>query len=170
MPGKVAGFAEPKALEEVSSRFAGGFATVAALKALGARARAPNMSAVVQLADTSLPKLYVFDNASTATGDDILYLTPSDSPTAGRWKLVQNKRVTKIVAGQNETTTPAITVTGIAVGDILESFMVFNQGSPGFTVRALTDFTITADTLTVGANAADNSTTKQYMITYIDLT
>lgn len=74
-----------------------------------------------------------------------------------------------LVDGQDETGDTTITVTGIAVGDVLVSVAVLATKAAISTIafRALTDFTITADTLTIGANAANN-TNNQYLITYID--
>ncbi len=82
---------------------------------------------------------------------------------------VHGRLVQVLVDGQDETGTPAITVTGIAVGDALVSFLVLATKASIATAayRALSDFTITADTLTVGANAANN-TNNQYLITYLD--
>lgn len=74
-----------------------------------------------------------------------------------------------LVDGQDETSDDTITVTGIAVGDALVSVFVITTKASIATIaaRALGDFTISANTLTVGANAADN-TNNQYLITYID--
>ncbi len=72
-----------------------------------------------------------------------------------------------IVAGQDETSDDTITVTGIATGDELVSVIVWASGVPS--ARALTDFSISANTLTVGANKANNAANK-YEITYLDLT
>lgn len=74
-----------------------------------------------------------------------------------------------LVDGQDETSDATITVTGLAVGDALVSFIVLATKAAIATAatRALTDFTISANTLTIGANAANN-TNNQYLITYID--
>lgn len=82
--------------------------------------------------------------------------------THGRLKQV-------LVDGQDEVGTPAITVTGIAVGDALVSVLVLATKAAISTAasRALTDFAITANTLTVGANPANN-TNNQYLISYLD--
>jgi hypothetical protein len=77
------------------------------------------------------------------------------------------KPVEVTIAGQDETGDTTITVTGLAVGDQLVSVVVFASGVP--THRALTDFTISANTLTIGANAANNAANK-YLVTYLDKT
>lgn len=79
------------------------------------------------------------------------------------------KPVVALVAGQDETGDTTITVTGLAVGDLLTEVLVFTPGTPAFVSRALTDFTISANTLTIGANAANNSAA-QYHIRYQDRT
>lgn len=81
---------------------------------------------------------------------------------------------TAVVAGQDETMDTTITVTGIAVGDEVVSVLVFDPGdgmgaSIAVTQRAAADFTVTANTLTIGANAADN-TGNTYIVFYLDLT
>jgi hypothetical protein len=74
-----------------------------------------------------------------------------------------------LVAGQDEGGDATIPVTGIAVGDSL-AFVAIEDGTSGkWTLRALADFTITADTLTVVANAANNAA-NSYIIGYVDLT
>jgi hypothetical protein len=74
-------------------------------------------------------------------------------------------------AGQDETGDATIDVTGIAVGDELIGFFTvdFAGGGNGIFTRALTDFTISANVLTVVANAADEST-NFYLIFWLDLT
>jgi hypothetical protein len=88
--------------------------------------------------------------------------TVSAAGTHGRLKQV-------LVAGQDEVGDDTIPITGIAVGDVLISVLVLTTAASIATAafRALTDFTISAGVLTVGANPADN-TNNQYLITYLD--
>jgi len=77
-----------------------------------------------------------------------------------------------VVAGVNETVTPSIAVSGIAVGDELIAVIVFvttDAVLATMTKRANADFTIAAGALSVGANAANN-TDNQYLIIWNDLT
>jgi hypothetical protein len=71
------------------------------------------------------------------------------------------------VAGQTEGTTPAIPVTGIAVGDALLEVLVFDTGVPS--VRALADFTIQAGQITAVDNIADNNG-NTYLVRWLDKT
>src|ERR1700694_472329 len=70
-----------------------------------------------------------------------------------------------IVAGVDETGTPSIAVTGIAVGDELVAVIVLASAASIATAtkRANADFTIAADALTVAAHAANNAA-NQYLI------
>lgn len=79
-------------------------------------------------------------------------------------------RVT-LVAGQDETMDTTIPVSGMVVGDELYSVTVFTTAASiaSRASRALTDFSVTAGNLTVGANAANN-TNNQYEIIWGDLT
>jgi hypothetical protein len=76
-----------------------------------------------------------------------------------------------IVAGVNETSTNVIAVTGMAVGDELVHVAVIASTANVATItqRALTDFTVGAAKMTVGAHTADNSS-NSYLITWLDLT
>lgn len=73
----------------------------------------------------------------------------------------------EVVAGVDETGTPAIAVTGIAVGDELVSVLVNNSGV--LSQRALADFTVAAGQLDVVGNAANNAS-NQYLIRWKDKT
>lgn len=63
-----------------------------------------------------------------------------------------------LVDGQNEST-PAITVTGLAVGDRILFVKVYTTKASiaSQAVRAAADFTVSLNTATVVANAANNS-------------
>lgn len=74
-----------------------------------------------------------------------------------------------IVAGQDETGDDTITLTGIAVGDELVAVFVEDGTSGKWTRHVNADFTITANTLTIGANKANNSL-NSYIIFWNDLT
>lgn len=142
---------------EATARFGGVVASTAALAALPADARRDGM---VMLVDTASPKLWQFDAASEASaGASVVEPSVGD----GRWLLLTGTVKQRVVAGQAEAGDDTIPVTGIAAGDVLVSVIVFDTGVPS--ARALTDFTVSADTLTVVANAADN-TGNQYLITW----
>jgi hypothetical protein len=151
-------------VREVSGRAGGKVASLAALRALPVSRLQDGMIVTVQAADAGHPLLVTYDASSDAVASNTIFV-PTEAPTAGRWK-VANLRTTVSVAGQNEAT-PAITVTGIAAADVLIEFLVFASGVPS--VRALSDFTISANTVTVVANAANNAANR-YLISYIDLT
>jgi hypothetical protein len=70
---------------------------------------------------------------------------------------------------QDETSDATIDVTGLAVGDELVAFFVVDLPSTIWEQRALTDFTISANILTVVANAANNNG-EIYVIFYLDRT
>lgn len=73
-----------------------------------------------------------------------------------------------VANGQDETMNADITVTGISSGDEIVGVLVFNTGVPS--KRPASDFSVSAaDTITVGANAADN-TGNVYVIFWNDLT
>jgi len=80
-----------------------------------------------------------------------------------------NKMV--IIAGQDETGDATIDVTGMAAGDELVFFAVIAATADVATItqRALTDFTVGAGVLTVGANAANNAA-NSYLVFWNDLT
>jgi len=154
------------AAQVVSQRYGGPVADLTALAAIPPKRRRDGMVVVVMTAN---PVVAVFDASSAATASATVIAPASGT---GRW-LIQGSSgggmQVSLLAGQNETGTPAITLTGIAVGDQLEAFLVFVGGTPAFAARALTDFTITANTLTVGANAANNAA-NQYLVFWRDLT
>ncbi len=143
--------------QTVSARIGGAFATVAALKALPARNRADGMVCFVGTTP------WVFSASSSASATARILVPDAGS---GRWLCLGNATKVSVLNGQNEAT-PAITLTGIAAADELVAFIVMASGVP--TARALTDFTLSADTITVGANAANNAANK-YIVVWNDLT
>ncbi len=80
-----------------------------------------------------------------------------------------NKMV--IVAGQDETGDNTIGIADMAVGDELVCVLVLASAASvaTITMRALTDFTVGAGALTIGANAANNAA-NSYLIFWNDLT
>jgi hypothetical protein len=151
----------------IFARRAGGkVATTAALTAMKAAQRADGMLVQVQGSGSGLPTLWVWDDASTETaGANIL--AADDAPATGRWKREGGALKITTIAGQDETSDTTIPLTGLAVGDELLAVIVFASGVP--TARALTDFTISANTINVAANAANNAANK-YLVAYIDKT
>lgn len=146
--------------QDVSGRFGGYFATTAALTALPASKRTDGMVVAVGAGNV----LWTFAAASSASATSRILVPDSGS---GRWLCAGGSTMkVSVVAGQNEAT-PAITVTGIAAADELVAFIVMASGVP--TARALTDFTLSANTITVGANAANNAANK-YLVYWNDLT
>ena len=77
----------------------------------------------------------------------------------------------ELVNGQDETGDDTIPVTGLAVGDELVACFVYvtKAAISTKTQRALTDFTVGADNLTVVANKANN-TNNQYEVWWINHT
>jgi len=116
-----------------------------------------------------------FDGVILLPAGEALVATITTAGTAGACDvfidaIVVPKPVALLQAGQNETSTPNIAVAGIAAGDELVEFLVYDTALGTFTQRALSDFTVGAAQITVVANDADNSTAKQYHIRWIDKT
>jgi hypothetical protein len=70
-----------RAAQLVSQRVAAPIATVAALKAIKSDKCANGQVAHVTADDT----LWQYNTSSAVTGDDLLAITPGDSPSTGRW-------------------------------------------------------------------------------------
>lgn len=158
----------------LSRRFGGKVASTAALTALLAKQRADGMVVVVQPSGSGTPDFWVWDDAGEEAATANI-LEADDSPTTGRWKRTVSSGAEvpagtfkfATIAGQDETSDTTIPLTGLAVGDELVMFLVFDTGVPA--ARALTDFTVSANTITVGANAANN-TGNVYVVGYVDKT
>jgi len=125
---------------------------------------------VIMAIDGAQRKVYVASGASADFPAGEIATADLAAASVTKAKLAGSFLKFVVKDGQDEAT-PAITVTGIAVGDELVFFGVLASKASIATLaaRALTDFTITADTLTVGANAANNAS-NQYFIVYLDLT
>lgn len=89
----------------VRANFARSVATVAALKGVTPALRSADLAIYV----AELLAWFVFDSASTATGNDISIITPTDAPASGRWFRL-NRTSTFSIA--NNQSSPA-SVTGL---------------------------------------------------------
>lgn len=160
--GKLSKQLGSEAISEISGRFGGRIVSLAALTAIPARNRENGMVVVVMPADAGIPELWTWDYACDVTADALRYLEADDSST-GRWRRSGSNPTTFVLAGQNETSDATITATGIGASDEIISFLVFDTGVP--TVRALADFTVAANVITVVDNDVDNSG-NYYVVTY----
>ncbi|MDP9192294.1 MAG: hypothetical protein M3P06_11405 [Acidobacteriota bacterium] len=121
--------------------------------------------------DGALKKVYMGPSATLDVAAGEIVAADIATGAVTKTKLAGGFLKFALVDGQDETSDTTITVTGIAVGDELAFVGVLTTKASIASIasRALTDFTVSANTLTIGANPADN-TNNQYFIIYLDLT
>ncbi len=151
--------------QDLSRLIGGAVDTLAELTALPANKRTDGMIVVVMAA---VPYVATFYESSAATASATV-LAPDVG--TGRWFIGGPANLKKsLVAGGDETGAGVtFAVPGIAAGDHLVAFEVFDPAGPSFAARLTSDFTVGAAALTVVANAAVN-TGNQYHILWLDLT
>jgi len=116
-----------RAAQLVSERVAAPCATLSALKDNNPRSRSNGQLAVV-LADGSV---WRFVEASTLTGDDVLIVTPTDAPSAGRW--VRAPGAAKLVLPITYATADATALLTLQAGTVLNLRELFWTITTSFT-------------------------------------